>query len=159
MAITNRKVAPCIRERCVDETNRSYEFNASAGTDGNGKPVTNFSIAMNNANRKLGYALQTELPDTESIFLDCAGWERMSDRVSKVIHKGQLVGLAGLLKVENYKDNNGNDRQRLRLTVNDFQIRYSGKNNNNAQNTQPTNNSSYQEPSGKVDVTEDDLPF
>lgn len=127
--------------------------------DGNGKPVTNFSIAMNNANRKLGYALQTELPDTESIFLDCAGWERMSDRVSKVIHKGQLVGLAGLLKVENYKDNNGNDRQRLRLTVNDFQIRYSGKNNNNAQNTQPTNNSSYQEPSGKVDVTEDDLPF
>ena len=43
MAITNRKVAPCIRERCVDETNRSYEFNASAGTDGNGKPVRKYT--------------------------------------------------------------------------------------------------------------------
>lgn len=43
MAITNRKVAPCIRERSVDETNRSYEFNASAGTDGNGKPVRKYT--------------------------------------------------------------------------------------------------------------------
>lgn len=43
MAITNRKVAPCIRERCVDENNRSYEFNASTGTDGNGKPVRKYT--------------------------------------------------------------------------------------------------------------------
>ena len=120
--------------------------------DGKGKPVANTAIALNNASKKLAYALQTELPETESTFVDIAGWEQMSERMKKAIKKGALVGVSGVLKVEEHEG-----KKRLRFTVQDFQIRVYPKDAGNAETKVAVD--AFSNGSGPIEVSDDDLPF
>lgn len=121
--------------------------------DGGGKPVTNSAIALNNVSKKLAYALATELPEGETTFVDIAGWEQVSERMNKVIKKGALVGLSGVLKVEEYEG-----KKRLRFTVQDFQIRVYPKNNETNASTN-TESKELVGSGGPIEVSDDDLPF
>ena len=116
------------------------------GRDGNGKRVANTAIALNNASKKLAYALQTEIPDSESIFVDIAGWEHVAERMEKVVKKGALVGVSGVLKAEEYEG-----KTRLKFTVQDFKIVVYPKNDGAPKESVGAGASG--EPSG------DDLPF
>lgn len=115
--------------------------------DGNGKPVANTAIALNNVSKKLAYALQMELPEAESTFVDIAGWENVADRMMKVVKKGALIGVSGVLKTEEYEG-----KIRLRFTVQDFKIV-----------VYPKNEGTAKEPVGAgapaETKSEDDLPF
>lgn len=119
---------------------------------GGGKPVTNGSIALNNASKKLAYALATELPEGETTFVEITGWEQVSDRMEKAVKKGCLVGVSGVLKIDEYEG-----KKRLRFTVQDFQIRVYPKNvaigNANTENKVPVGSG------GPIEVADDDLPF
>lgn len=111
-----------------------------------GKPVTNTALALNNVSKKLAYALQMEIPEAESTFVDIAGWENVAERLQKVVKKGALIGVSGALKTEEYEG-----KTRLRFTVQDFQIR-----------VYPKNDSAPKEPVGagaSQEPKDDDLPF
>lgn len=114
--------------------------------DGNGKAVSNTAIALNNASKKLAYALQKDLPDAESIFVDIAGWEHVAERMEKVVKKGSLVGVSGVLKSEEYEG-----KTRLKFTVQDFKIVVYPKNEGSSQ--APVN------ADAPVEPKDDDLPF
>lgn len=118
---------------------------------GNGKPVANTAIALNNATKKLAYALQTELPESESVFVDVAGWENVAERMKKAIPKGALIGISGVLKTEEYEG-----KKRLRFTVYDFQIRVYPKNDNGSSKQAEKVGAPA---GGNIQVSDDDLPF
>lgn len=120
---------------------------AEAGTGDN--KVANAVIVANNVSKKLAYALGVELPESESNFIDIAGWDGVADRMLKVVNKGHLVGVSGVLKTREY-----NGKTQLRFTVYDFTIQKYA----NSSNEQPANQGASQTDT-PVDVSDDDLPF
>lgn len=121
--------------------------------DGNGKDVTNSALALNNVAKKLSYVLGQELPVTDSTFVEIAGWEQLAGRMEKVVKKGNLIGVSGVLKTREY-----NGKTQLTFTVQDFKVVKFADSNSHSQSQSSSNGSSQTNGQG-IDVSDDDLPF
>lgn len=117
--------------------------------DGNGKPVVGFAGATNNTHKELSYVTGVELPTGETTFIDVSAWEALAERIQKAkVRKGCLIGIGGVLKVEEYEG-----KKRLRLTANNFKVLVYPKTEQTE--TVPVG----QTTSGPIEVSDDDLPF
>lgn len=72
-----------------------------------GKMVTSFCIAV--ANGK----------DKPSFFIDCVAWDKVAENLCKFFHKGDKLGVSGLLTTRSYEVE-GTKRKVTEVLVNSF---------------------------------------
>lgn len=99
------------------------------------------------------------------LFLDCDAWRQMGVFINKYFKKGQEIIVEGKLETNTYTDSNGNNRSRIKLTVD--KANFCGKRDNNfdgqattqtqPQQSMPINTNDYVD--ADEEVNDDDLPF
>lgn len=118
-----------------------------------GQKGHNFSIAFNRGKEK------------EALFYRIEAWERTAELLSQFGFKGQLIEVAGKIKVEKYKNADGEERTAEVLVVERFDVKEykEGKGESNSANESMSNGASDENPfdssSMTIDISDDDLPF
>lgn len=79
----------------------------------------------------------------ETLFLDVAFFNRYAEVVSQYLRKGSKLAVEGFLKQENWVDNNGQNRSRIVLIVENMEMLDNKQDN---QNNQDSYQNSYQQP-------------
>jgi len=79
--------------------------------------VGNFGLAMN---RKFK-ASSGEFKE-ETTFVDCEAWGRTAETMAQYLAKGRPVFVEGRLKLDQWQDNNGQNRSKLKVVVENFQF-------------------------------------
>lgn len=119
--------------------------------DVGGVPCLNFTVASD-----------TRMKDSDgkvvTNFYTCTAWRQAAETIGKYMHKGDKIAVSGDLVIRPYKDNNGNDRTSVGVTVQDFEfLTTRNRDENSGASASPSRNSrsgGYQ----KVDPG-DTLPF
>ena len=87
-----------------------------ARTTPDGKPVTNFSVAVN---RKKGST-------PEADFFRVTAWNGLGELCAKYLSKGRKVAVIGSISVHPYKDKEGNPKASLELLAHEVEFLSSG---------------------------------
>ena len=84
------------------------------------KAVAQFSLAVNRQykNENGGY-------DTD--FINCELWGKQAETISKYTQKGDLIAVSGALRIEKYKDKEGNTKTRTYIAVENITLLNSHK--------------------------------
>ena len=101
--------------------------------------VCNFTIAVNRRFAKEG--------QQKADFINCVCFGKIADNLCKYQGKGSLIGVAGSLNIDQYQDQEGNNKSFTKVVANEIEFLGSNENkgNNENQNFQPIN--------------DDDIPF
>ena len=114
---------------------------------GNGKAVTNFTLALNRYN------------NDEADFVDCVCWERIAENTAQYCHKGSKVAVEGSIQTGSYVDKDGHNRKTVNVLCNRVEFINT---NNSSNNLQPQINNNYNnlnDPLGSYELQEDDMQF
>lgn len=84
--------------------------------------VGSFGIAVN---RK--YRTQDGQNHEEVTFVDCDAWGRQAEVMAQYLKKGRPVFIEGRLKLDQWQDQQGNKRSKLKVVVENFQFVDSGQ--------------------------------
>lgn len=106
-----------------------------------GKNVCNFSIAINSS---YGDNQTTD-------YINCIAWEKTAEFMSKYFDKGKMIIVAGRLKTESWKDNDGKTHYATKVIANEVAFGESKETEISAQ--APVENA------GFVTVAAEDLPW
>ena len=93
------------------------------------KPVCEFSLAVNRIGQE-----QTD-------FITCQVWNGQAENLSKYQGKGSLIGVLGSLRVDAFKDKEGNNRYKTYVLANNIEYlgtKKDAQNNQNIVQNQPT---------------------
>ena len=118
----------------------------------NDKPVCEFSLAV-----------YRDKDNTD--FINCVVWNNQAENLCKYQGKGSLIGLTGALRVDTYKDKDGNTRYKNYVLVNNIEYLSpvtSGQNAEKPQESPVTSGQAdpYANFGNSVTVEQlDDLPF
>ncbi len=133
-------------------------------TSGN-TAVAKIGIAVNRKFR-VGEGDNRELRE-EVTFVDCEAWGRTAEVMSQYLQKGRPVFIEGRLKLDQWQDQQGNNRSKLLVVVESFQFIDSrgdggggsggGSGGSHASAGSRGGSSSYE--SSDPPMTEDDIPF
>lgn len=123
----------------------------------NGVAVATFTLAVNRT-------FTNQDGEREADFVQCVVWRRQAENVGNYLKKGSLAGIDGRIQTRNYE---GQDGKRVYVTevvaesVQFLEPKSSsgGQQSNNYQPSNPPNNADPFNNTGKVDITDDDLPF
>lgn len=116
---------------------------------GSGTPVAQFTIAVDREFTGKDGKKETD-------FIDIQVWGKSAENCSNYIGKGSLVGIQGSLRVEQYKDKEGNNRKATRVNANRVQFLDSKKKNSGQESE--FDPSTLGEPSWNA-IEDDDIPF
>jgi single-strand DNA-binding protein len=114
---------------------------------GNGKAVTNFTLALNRYN------------NDEADFVDCVCWERIAENTAQYCHKGSKVAIEGSIQTGSYVDKDGHNRKTVNVLCNRVEFINT---NNSSNNLQPQINNNYNnlnDPINSYELQEDDIAF
>lgn len=121
-------------------------------TTQNGKSVCSYTLAVN----------RPKVKDTTD-FITCVTWNQGAEYLSKFAHKGDKVGITGVLTSRKWQDQNGNNRVSFEVVTDTVEVL------SNAANAQATNSPNSQaggfttpaaQQDGFVTVyTDEELPF
>ncbi len=114
---------------------------------GNGKAVTNFTLALNRYN------------NDEADFVDCVCWERIAENTAQYCSKGSKVAVEGSIQTGSYVDKDGHNRKTVNVLCNRVEFINT---NNSSNNLQPQINNNYNnlnDPLGSYELQEDDMQF
>ncbi len=89
------------------------------------KPVCEFSLAVNRVGQE-----QTD-------FITCQVWNGQAENLSKYQGKGSLIGVLGSLRVDKFKDKDGNDRYKTYVLANNIEYLGTKKDTQEQQVEQP----------------------
>ncbi len=79
--------------------------------------VANFGLAVNRR-----FKGQDGQQREETTFVDCEAWGRTAETMSRYLTKGRPVFVEGRLKFDQWQDQQGNNRSRLMVVVENFQF-------------------------------------
>lgn len=127
----------------------------------NGKQVLGFSLALNKASKKINYALGTNLSD-DAIWVDVAIFDNdhiaRGQQAAKVLRQGAAIAGVGFAKVEEFEG-----KQKIKLSLNDFEVLKFAKDGEGESSTPPVNTQAFEETpfdtDASIDIDDDDLPF
>ena len=85
----------------------------------NGKPVTEFSVAVNRIFNDGTSGERRE--ETEWFRVVC--WQRLAETAQQLIQKGRLVFVEGRLQTRPWADGEGKERLSVEIIANDFRVR------------------------------------
>ena len=97
-------------------------------TTQNGKSVCSYTLAVNRPKVK-------DVAD----FIVCVTWNQGAEYLGKYAHKGDKVGITGVLTSRRWQDQNGNNRISYEVVTDTVEILSNASNSTN--NVQATNNS------------------
>lgn len=110
----------------------------------NGENILNFAIGVQVGTR--------DKPDT--MWVDCALWGKRATSLQPYLNKGNRVTVSGPIRMEVYTANDGTQKTRLRLSVDQVDLPPRGE----SQTQQSKPQSAAQAPAGADDM-DDDIPF
>jgi single-strand DNA-binding protein len=84
----------------------------------NGKPVTEFSVAVNRIYTGGDGGERKE--ETEWFRVVC--WQRLAETAQQIVQKGRLVFVEGRLQARPWTDREGKERTSLEIIANNFQV-------------------------------------
>lgn len=88
----------------------------------------------------------------ETCFVDCTAWGRTGEVIAEHFSKGRPIYVEGRLQLDQWQDQDGNNRSKLKVIVERFE--FLGGRNDQPQQSKPT------APNGEsVDLSDDDIPF
>ncbi len=85
-------------------------------TSGN-QPVANLSIAVNRR-----FKTQSGEQRDETTFVDCEAWGRTAEVMSQYLSKGRPVFVEGRLRLDQWQDQQGQNRSKLKVVIESFQF-------------------------------------
>lgn len=80
-------------------------------------PVANIGLAVNRRWRN-----QQGEQQEETTFVDCEAWGRTAEILSQYLKKGRPVYLEGRLRLDQWQDQQGQNRSKLKVVVESFQF-------------------------------------
>lgn len=117
----------------------------------NNKPVANFTIAVNRVGQD------------EADFINCVVWNNQAENLCKYQEKGSLIGLVGTLRVDQYQDNNGDNRYKTYVLAHN--VMYLGSKKATTEQSEPELNTTddkndpYKDFGEEIVLNDEDLPF
>ena len=123
----------------------------------NNTSVASLSVAMTRRWRN-----QQGEQQEETTFVDCEAWGRTAETINEYMRKGRPIFIEGRLKLDQWQDQNGNNRSKLKVVVDNFQFVDSrgaeteggGGRGGQVPKAQPAGPDAAHQP-----VQEDDIPF
>ena len=113
--------------------------------------VANIGLAVNRRYKTKDGGEQRE----ETTFVDCEAWGRTAEVMNQYLAKGRPVFIEGRLKLDTWQDQNGGNRSKLKVVVENFQFVDSrGGGGGGGQQAAPAAAGGGHEP-----VSEADIPF
>lgn len=100
----------------------------------NGKPVTNFTLAVDRRTK-----------DDGTDFINCVGWSKVAELMERYVHKGDQLGVSGHLQVRSY-EKNGNTVYVTEVVVEEIDLVGGRKNERRGEDA-------------TINVNDKDLPF
>jgi len=100
----------------ASDSNNSNSNNTNTNTNTN-KVVAHFSLAINRRYK----SAEGEIKE-ESTFVDCEAWGRTAELIGQYLAKGSAAYVEGRLKLDNWQDKEGKNRQRLKVVVDNVQF-------------------------------------
>jgi len=73
-----------------------------------GKKVLSFRIAIDSGKDKSAY------------FIPCTAWNGTAENIAKFFHKGERIGISGIIISRDYEDRDGKKRTAIEVVVNSF---------------------------------------
>ncbi len=120
--------------------------------------VGNFGLAINNR-----YRTRSGEDREETTFVDCELWGARAEAMSRYLSKGSPVLIEGRLKLDQWQDQSGGNRSKLKVVVENFEFVGGGRGEgggggggNYQPNVQTRGGS--QQPAHQP-ISEDDIPF
>lgn len=89
---------------------------------GTGTAVSKFTLAVNRPR------LDKNKPQ-EADFINCVCFGKRAETIANFVQKGHLFGISGRLQISKFVDNDGNNRWKTDVVVEDFEF-LQGKNHN-----------------------------
>ena len=117
---------------------------------GSGTPVAQFAIAVDREFTGKDGKKETD-------FIDIQVWGKSAENCANYIGKGSLVGIQGSLRIDNYKNEAGENRRSVRVNANRVQFLDNRKNNNQGEGQFVP--SEGLEHGGWNAIEDDDIPF
>lgn len=114
---------------------------------GNGKAVTNFTLALNRYN------------NDEADFVDCVCWERIAENTAQYCYKGSKVAVEGSIQTGSYVDKDGHNRKTVNVLCNRVEFINTNNSNNNLQPQINNNYNNLNDPLSSYELQEDDIQF
>lgn len=111
-----------------------------------GVPCVNFNLASDTRNKDAS-------GNTTTNYYRVTAWRKTAEVMAKYLHKGDKIYIEGELVIREYKDNNGNNRTAVGITVSEFDFIQTKRND------QSESASATPKQSGFTAVDDDDLPF
>jgi single-strand DNA-binding protein len=81
------------------------------------QPVANIGLAINRR-----YRTKEGENKEETTFVDCEAWGRTAEVMKQYLAKGRPVFLEGRLKLDTWQDQQGQNRSKLKVVVDNFQF-------------------------------------
>ncbi|MEO1007210.1 MAG: single-stranded DNA-binding protein [Planctomycetota bacterium] len=79
--------------------------------------VANIGLAVNRR-----YRTQSGENREETTFVDCEAWGRSAEVMAQYLKKGRPVFVEGRLKLDQWQDQQGNNRSKLKVVIENFQF-------------------------------------
>lgn len=72
----------------------------------------------------LSFTVAVKRPRTKEVadFLPCVAWRQNAEFLSKFAHKGDMVGITGILTSRNWEDRDGHKRTSLEIQCDDVEL-------------------------------------
>lgn len=122
--------------------------------------VANIGLAMNRQ-----YQTRDGERREETTFVDCEAWGRQAEVMAQYLSKGRPVFIQGRLKLDTWQDQQGQNRSKLKVVVENFQF-VGGRDGGGAPGGGGGGNRDYQPSSapaggggGHAAPADDDIPF
>ncbi len=80
-------------------------------------PVANIGLAVNRR-----FKGQDGQQRDETTFVDCEAWGRTAEVMSQYLSRGRPVFIEGRLRLDQWQDQQGNNRSKLKVVVENFQF-------------------------------------
>jgi len=90
-------------------------------------------------------------------FVDCTAWQRKGEAISQYLHKGDPILIEGKLRLEQWEAQDGSNRSKLTVTVDQFSFIGGGKGESRSESSPKS--SSGAPDGGHQPITEDEIPF
>ncbi|MHC5114229.1 MAG: single-stranded DNA-binding protein [Planctomycetota bacterium] len=95
----------------------------------------------------------------ETTFVDCEAWARTAEIMHQYLAKGRPVFIEGRLKLDQWQDQEGNNRSKLKVVVENFQFIDSKGGNGGGGGGGAPRQQAPVPAGGHQELSEDDIPF
>ena len=122
-----------------------------------GTPVCTFTMATNDRRKDRNGEMQDQ-----TTWFRVTLWNRQAETASQYLHKGKPVYIEGRLRVEEFTDREGRQRQSLEVTATDMQFIGSRQDDAGVERSASAAASSSPAaaaPAEPADLSDDDIPF